>query len=108
MSLSAPGLRVKDTSPHFPSKESIMRSPYVALGLVTFLLACESPTGPGPQINPNVDRGRSPPLTPDTSPDGCLKNSPRAALATGQTGSDATRIPSCPTEEPGKEGGPIN
>jgi hypothetical protein len=79
-----------------------MRNPYVPLGLVFFLFACEAPTGP--RINPNVDEARGSPVNPTGNPAGCLKKRAPAPSATAQSGFGATRIPSC-TTEPGEDRG---
>jgi hypothetical protein len=105
MSGYASDLRVKDRTQQFPSKEAFMRSPYIALGLAFFLFACESPTGPG--ISPSVDAGHESPVTPDTSPEDCLKRLGPAALATGQNGLDDSGVSPCTTEEPGGKPKPI-
>ncbi len=105
MSYSVPGLRVKDRSQHFPSKESFMRSPSVALGLVFFLFACESPTAP--RENPDVDAGRIPPVTLGGGADECLKKRAPEKLAYAQS-VEPGGLPSCTTDEPAKDGKPIN
>jgi hypothetical protein len=70
-----------------------MRSPYIALGLVFLLSACESPTGP--EINPNIDGGSTVPRAePNQNPGGCLKKRAPAKWA-------AAQIPTCRVD-PGK------
>jgi hypothetical protein len=99
MSHSVWSLRVKDTSQHFSSKETFMRYPYMALGLVFFLFACEAPTSPRiiPPLDPNVDEGGTPrEVNPNEDPIACLKRAP-APSANAQSEFEATGIP-CSTE----------
>jgi hypothetical protein len=73
-----------------------MRYPYVALGLVFFLFACEAPTSP--RITPSVDEGGgSRETNPTEDPFDCLKRRAPAPSANAQSGFEATQIP-CSTD----------